>query len=304
MLLWTRYVPAAERQRRSGSTPNWRSIPSSPRWSPAAVVRTGAYRDWTVKVTVDGLTPGTVYWYRFVALDGDPLARRPHQDPAGRRRPPLRAGRVLLLEPAGRPGSTPMATPPRGPTSTCGCTSATTSTNTVTPSIREGDMGALPDASSCSSRRNEIRCTIQDYRLRLACYRADPDLQRLHQMAPMVALLGRPRIGQRLLGGRRAEPPAGRRRRLEHAPRRLDAGLSRMDAGVGRARGRPIRSARWPRSYRTESRLLGPHPAGRHRLRVPGRRSRRRARRRSATDPGKTPRRRCSARPQESLAGA
>ena len=29
--------------------------------------------------------------------------------------------------------------------------------------------------------------SIADYRLRYACYRADPDLQRLHQMAPMVA---------------------------------------------------------------------------------------------------------------------
>jgi alkaline phosphatase D len=30
--------------------------------------------------------------------------------------------------------------------------------------------------------------SLADYRLRHACYRADPDLQKLHQMAPMVAL--------------------------------------------------------------------------------------------------------------------
>ena len=41
------------------------------------VVRTGAYRDWTAKVTVDGLKPGTVHWYRFVAPDGSksPIGR-------------------------------------------------------------------------------------------------------------------------------------------------------------------------------------------------------------------------------------
>src|SRR5690606_14570219 len=30
--------------------------------------------------------------------------------------------------------------------------------------------------------------SLLDYRMRLACYRADADLQKLHQMAPMVAL--------------------------------------------------------------------------------------------------------------------
>ena len=33
-------------------------------------VRIGAYRDWTAKLTVDGLQPRTTYWYRFIAPDG------------------------------------------------------------------------------------------------------------------------------------------------------------------------------------------------------------------------------------------
>jgi alkaline phosphatase D len=43
-----------------------------------------------------------------------------------------------------------------------------------------------PDARRCAAGHEIL--AIADYRLRYACYRADPDLQRLHQMAPMVAL--------------------------------------------------------------------------------------------------------------------
>src|SRR5690606_27936911 len=31
---------------------------------------TGAYRDWTVKITAEGLRPKTRYYYRFIASDG------------------------------------------------------------------------------------------------------------------------------------------------------------------------------------------------------------------------------------------
>ncbi len=49
-------------------------------------------------------------------------------------------------------------------------------------SIHEGDWAVGRSLEPA----NEI-LSIADYRLRYACYRADPDLQRLHQMAPMVA---------------------------------------------------------------------------------------------------------------------
>jgi len=69
MLLWTRYVPAiGDNQVRLdvevAREPDFAKVLSG------ASVRTGAYRDWTAKVTVDGLQPGTVYWYRFIAPDG------------------------------------------------------------------------------------------------------------------------------------------------------------------------------------------------------------------------------------------
>jgi alkaline phosphatase D len=69
MLLWTRYVSAADDhairlQVEVALDPNFARLVSG------GSVQTGAWRDWTAKITVDGLKPGTVYWYRFVAPDG------------------------------------------------------------------------------------------------------------------------------------------------------------------------------------------------------------------------------------------
>ena len=69
MLLWTRYVPATgdsmvRLEAEVALDPAFAKVVSG------GSVRTGAYRDGTAKITVDGLKPGTVYWYRFVAPDG------------------------------------------------------------------------------------------------------------------------------------------------------------------------------------------------------------------------------------------
>ncbi len=68
MLLWTRYVPAGGDSARLvaeiSDTPDFARVIAS-----GAFV-TGAWRDWTAKVTLDGLTPGTDYHYRFAAADG------------------------------------------------------------------------------------------------------------------------------------------------------------------------------------------------------------------------------------------
>lgn len=69
MLLWTRFVPATGQgvirlDVEVALDPDFAKIVSG------GTVRTGAYRDWTAKVTVDGLTPGTAYWYRFTGPDG------------------------------------------------------------------------------------------------------------------------------------------------------------------------------------------------------------------------------------------
>ena len=78
MLLWTRYVPASEVE--SARLDVEVAIdPDFVRIVGGGTVRTGGYRDWTAKVTVDGLQPGTSYWYRFVAPDGS-------KSPVGRTR--------------------------------------------------------------------------------------------------------------------------------------------------------------------------------------------------------------------------
>ena len=69
MLLWTRYVPMNE-----GVTRLEAEVALDPDFAKVVaggVVRTGSYRDWTAKITVDGLKPGTVYWYRFIAPNGE-----------------------------------------------------------------------------------------------------------------------------------------------------------------------------------------------------------------------------------------
>ncbi len=68
MLLWTRYVPA------SGDSAHLRAEISEAADFAKVVAEgaqvTGPWRDWTAKVTLDGLRPGTTYYYRFVAPDG------------------------------------------------------------------------------------------------------------------------------------------------------------------------------------------------------------------------------------------
>src|SRR5690606_29186110 len=52
-----------------------------------------------------------------------------------------------------------------------------------------GPPATLPSAlASRTVEPGHEMVTLADYRLRYACYRADPDLQLLHQRAPMIAL--------------------------------------------------------------------------------------------------------------------
>lgn len=181
MLLWTRYVPSTEASVvrldvEVALDPGFSKIITG------GVVRTGPYRDWTAKVTVDGLKPGTVYWYRFVAPDGT-------KSPVGRTK-------TLPEGPVNRFGLAVFSCSnlPYGRFNAYAHAAARSDLDLWlhtgdyiyeygSASIKETDLvaGRLPEPST------EI-LAIADYRLRYASYRADPDLQRLHQMAPMVAL--------------------------------------------------------------------------------------------------------------------
>jgi alkaline phosphatase D len=181
MLLWTRYVPAADAnivrlEVEVALDPGFAKVVSG------GVVRTGAHRDWTAKVTVDGLKPGTAYWYRFIAPDGT-------RSPVGRTK-------TLPQGPVNRFGLAVFSCSnlPYGWFNAYAHAAARPDLDLWlhtgdylyeygSASIKEADLvaGRLPEPST------EI-LAIADYRLRFASYRADPDLQRLHQMAPMVAL--------------------------------------------------------------------------------------------------------------------
>ena len=181
MLLWTRYAPAT-----GGDTVRLdvevALDPAFTKVVSGGVVRTGAYRDWTAKITVDGLKPGTVYWYRFVAPDGT-------KSPVGRTKT-LPVGDVARF----RLGVFSCSNLPVGWFNAYGHAAGRPDLDLWLhtgdyiyeyglASVREGDRAE----GRAQEPAHEIMA-ITDYRLRFASYRADPDLQRLHQMAPMIAL--------------------------------------------------------------------------------------------------------------------
>lgn len=178
MLLWTRYVSAAD----SDTVRLDVEVALDPAFAKVVAggsVRTGAYRDWTAKITVDGLRPGTVYWYRFVAPDGS-------KSPVGRTR----------TLPVGDPGRFGLgvfscSNLPVGWFNAYGHAAARTDLDLwlhVGDYLYEygADHGAVLAGRVVEPDHEML--VIADYRLRYACYRADADLQRLHQMAPMIAL--------------------------------------------------------------------------------------------------------------------
>lgn len=183
MLLWTRYVPP-------GSSDEVRLQaemaldPEFTRVIGGATVRTGAYRDWTAKLTIDGLQPGTTYWYRFIAPDGS-------ISPVGRTRT-LPIGDVASF----KLGLFSCANLPIGWFNAYAHAAEREDMDLwlhVGDYIYEYGIASYKPQDRIAERNvlpahDHEMVSLLDYRMRLACYRADADLQKLHQMAPMVAL--------------------------------------------------------------------------------------------------------------------
>lgn len=183
MLLWTRYVPAADTdvthlEVQVAADRGFRRIIAG------GSVHTGAWRDWTAKISVDGLQPGTIYWYRFVAADGS-------------------------TSPVGRTRTLPVGDVSHFGLGVFSCSNIPVGWfNAYAHASERDDLDLWMHAGDyiyeygiASYRTADIvaerelmpaheheMIALADYRLRLACYRSDPDLQRLHQMVPMVAL--------------------------------------------------------------------------------------------------------------------
>ncbi len=179
MLLWTRYVPATgdsvHLKVELSETTDFAKIAGG------GVQITGSWRDWTSKISVDGLKPGTVYHFRFVAPDGS-------------------------FSPIGRTKTLPVGPTPSFRAAIFSCSNMpfgffnayahAAARNDIDLSIHLGDYfyeyltGVYPFAKDAVPGRqpepsNEI-VQLADYRLRYASYRADPDLQKLHQVMPMI----------------------------------------------------------------------------------------------------------------------
>lgn len=179
MLLWTRFVPA------SGDTAELRvELSETPDFSRVAAGGsqiTGVWRDFTAKITVDGLRPGTRYHFRFVAPDGS-------------------------FSPVGVTRTLPVGPVAQFRTATFSCSNMpygffnayahAAARDDLDLAIHLGDYfyeyrtGDYPAAKDQVAGRIPQPATellhLADYRIRYASYRSDPALQALHQKLPMI----------------------------------------------------------------------------------------------------------------------
>ena len=179
MLLWTRYVPAnggaAKLRAEVSATADFAKIVAG------GEMVTGPWRDHTAKITVDGLAPATRYFYRFVAPDGS-------------------------FSSVGQTKTLPEGKVPRFGIAIFSCSNLpfgyfnayghAATREDVDLWVHLGDYlyeykkGAYaPDDGAVDGRWPEPvgeMVHLTDYRLRYASYRADPDLQALHAMKPML----------------------------------------------------------------------------------------------------------------------
>lgn len=179
MLLWTRYVPAdggaVKLRAEISKTADFAKIVSGGQQI------TGPWRDHTAKITVEGLEPGTSYFYRFVAPDGS-------FSPVGRTKtlPMGNVGRFGI-------GVFSCANMPFGFFNAYGHAAARADIDLW---VHLGDYlyeykrgGYAPAGGAVADRWPEPATEmvhLADYRLRYASYRSDPDLQELHRAKPML----------------------------------------------------------------------------------------------------------------------
>lgn len=182
-LLWTRYVPGsgdgARLRWQVAETPEFGAIVSE-----GEAVVTGE-RDWCVKAVAEGLRPNNWYFYRFTDRAG-------RHSPVGRTRTlPNSAGQAAKFT----LGIFSCSNLPFGFFNAYGHAAARDDIDLMVhlgDYLYEYERGRYPSAGAGLPGRlidpaGEI-VSLADYRLRHAAYRADPDLQRLHQRFPMVAM--------------------------------------------------------------------------------------------------------------------
>ncbi len=142
-------------------------------------ITTSSDRDYTVKVDVDGLEAGTIYYYGFSALDENSLTGRTKTTPVGN------VNRVRLGVVTGSNyqwgvfnGYANMAKR--------NDLDAFIHTGDYIYEYKSGDY-AHPDLRRRDHFPDKELLDLDDYRTRYSQYRLDGDLQRLHQQLPMIA---------------------------------------------------------------------------------------------------------------------
>ena len=177
VLLWTRFVgsgKSAHVRAEIAETPDFATIIARNE------MITGPWRDWTVKVTLDGLRPDQRYHYRFIGEDGS-------MSPVGRTKTlPVGAAKAFNL------AVFSCSNLPFGMFNAYGHAAAR---DDIDLTMHLGDYfyeykrGGYPDDNprwDLVQPQTEI-IHLADYRMRYASYRADPDLQAIHNRHPMIA---------------------------------------------------------------------------------------------------------------------
>ena len=176
VLLWTRFVG-------NGSSAHVRAeISASPDMTNVIArneMITGPWRDWTVKITLDGLNAGQRYYYRFIGDDGSKsLIGRTKTLPVGA----VRNFNVAVFS---------CSNLPVGEFNAYGHAAAR---DDIDVTLHLGDYfyeykrGGYP---ADSPRWNLVMpqtelFSLADYRLRYASYRSDPQLRALHNRHAMI----------------------------------------------------------------------------------------------------------------------
>lgn len=178
MLLWTRFVPA------DGGPAHVRvEVSTSMNFTKIAAggqMITGPWRDHTVKISVDGLAPGTSYYYRFIGPDGSISA-------IGRTKT-LPIGAVDQLGIA----IFSCANLGFGWFNAYGHAAARDDVDLVLHmgdyiyEYQRGGYDLLGFARIAEIQPEHEALSLSDYRLRYAAYRLDPDLQAVHQRHPFI----------------------------------------------------------------------------------------------------------------------
>ncbi len=180
VLLWTRYVSSASESKLRAEV--WAEDAPN-KIIAGSEVTASPIRDHIAKITVKGLKPGTRYNYRFIAPDGT-------QSPIGRTKT-LPEGQV----PKYRLAVFSCANMPFGYFNAYAHANAADDFDVVLhlgDYLYEYQRGNYPFPKDAVAERliepaGEM-VALADYRLRYASYRADPDLQKLHAMHPMIAM--------------------------------------------------------------------------------------------------------------------